>query len=379
MALPPAPQNVSTGHAPPGMGSAFSGPGSGRAPIQTPTPAQAQPINPYGAQAQAYYAKLNQNTANDAWNASNQQYINAFNQHYGESQARLQSNLQQALGELGQRRDAAAQVVAGLPGQINSSYNFASGLLNSSEKAGLGALSKDVRGGASAYNAPAQETLALNRTAGQNLAPFLNLGMLANYQSGAAGLRQQEMVGEQGLADQRANFDMEQLRTKSQHDQTIADQNAAWAHQDAATASQRAWEEKQANKEHGWKEADIAAQNQSALNAQPTAEQGLQGTGLTTGEVDELRNSTDYKSIAAEASKGDKASINAQQLTNRLQSQGARGLKLLALLQRENPSFFSSGGKKLTHDGSDANAWYYSPNANWASRFVPDFQTGFNG
>lgn len=301
-----------------------------------PVHAPAAPaVDPYGPQAIAFYRALDQNKANDAWNASNQQYIDAFNKHYADSQGRLQSNLNQALGELGQRRDAAAQVVAGLPGQINSSYNFASGLLGGAEKAGLGALSKDVRGGASAYNAPALETLALNRAAGQNLAPFLNLGMMANYQSGAAGLRQQEMVGEQSLADQRANFDMEQLHTKSQHEQAIADRAAEWAHQDAATQSQRDWQSKQAEKEHGWKTEDTAAQNKAALGSTPALDPALAQAGLSQGDANEVENSPLYQRISsqmARATPEEIRQITAEQSRYLSNSADPLAKKILAVL-----------------------------------------------
>lgn len=133
-------------------------------------------------------------------------YINAFSQSLNASRAGIDKQLAQSLGELGQRRNAAAQVVAQLPGEANQSYAAAEQGLAGAGAAGAGAVSQDVAGSAGALAGPLREALAQNRGGTAAMQPFLNLANMANYQGGEALLNQQAMVGRQGIDAEQRGF-----------------------------------------------------------------------------------------------------------------------------------------------------------------------------
>lgn len=131
-------------------------------------------------------------------------YIDAYNASLANARSGINTQLAQALGELGQRRDAAAGIVAGLPGEVAKTAAGSQGALAQANKAALGALGPGSAGQIQVGQGALGSALAGEQSAAASMQPYLGLANMANYQSGAAGLRQQAMQGQQALdADQR--------------------------------------------------------------------------------------------------------------------------------------------------------------------------------
>lgn len=146
-------------------------------------------------------------------------YINAFNQNLTASRAAIDKQLAQAMGELGQRRDAAAAVVAQLPADAARAYQGSSTGLSQAAAAGQGAISPDVAGQVGALAAPLQAALSQNKAGTASMQPFLNLANMANYQGGTALLNQQAMAGRQQLDAEGRSFLTNLLGQQLSYDQ----------------------------------------------------------------------------------------------------------------------------------------------------------------
>lgn len=150
-------------------------------------------------------------------------YISQFNASYANSNSQIDAGLRQALGELDKRRQGAADVVASLPAQLQGTYGFAQQNMANAGAQGLGALSQDVQRSAKAYDAPYANALKADQAAAQGLTPFLNLGVLANAQSGTAMLNQQAMAGRLDLEQQKRAFEMNMAEKRADRKQSEDD------------------------------------------------------------------------------------------------------------------------------------------------------------
>jgi hypothetical protein len=164
-------------------------------------------------------------TAQPGLNPAYQPYLNAFNQSLQTSRAAIDKQLQQSLSELGQRRDAAAGVVAQLPNDVAQSYAGAQqGLQGAQQFSGtIAGMAPGAAAQANAMAAPLASALAQNRAGSASMVPFLNLANMAGAQGGEALLRQQALAGNQAIDQQQQGFLGNMLQTQMSAD--LARQN----------------------------------------------------------------------------------------------------------------------------------------------------------
>lgn len=217
-------------------------------------------------------------------------YLSQFNSSIANSRKSIDTQLAQAMGELGQRRDAAAKVVAGLPGEVNQAYAPAQAGLQQAGVAGQGALSQDVRGSVGALAGPLQSALAQEKGGGNAMQPYLDLANQANYGAGSSALRQQAMVGQQALDSKQQDFVQSLLQNQLSRQQ---------ANDDFYSHSQFTHDLNQQDTQ-----AAHATAVQDATNAHNTAKTDAQDqaiSGETGGhiqsqaEMDAIRSSPAYK------------------------------------------------------------------------------------
>ena len=173
--------------------------------IPPPTSAQLAAGMAYGAA----HESGNPNTLQPDTN-----YVQAFNASIGAQRQAIDNMLASSMSQLGDRRDAAAKVIAAMPGQVAQTYKSAEGQQSAIMNAANAGSKNDQAIGAGA-NAPLiQNELAANEAAGKAATPLVQLGATANYDLGAAGLQQQALAGTQAADQQQAAFDAQQAATQ---------------------------------------------------------------------------------------------------------------------------------------------------------------------
>lgn len=222
--------------------------------------------------------------------AAYQPYIDSFNKSLQSSQAAIAAQIAQAQQQMGQRRDAAAQVVAGLPAAAKQSYQGASQGLSSALAAGQGSLSPDVAGKVSALGGPLDAALQQNQAGESGMEPFLNLANMANYQTGSSNLSAaQANATAQGQTEQRtlqSALLQAQVAANSQQHQNdfTAQQNAL--NREASLGQQAAATDAQTNAQLAASGYHTTAAQVRAVQADPTGILAritkLEQTGVTT-------------------------------------------------------------------------------------------------
>lgn len=217
-------------------------------------------------------------------------YLDQFNTSLAGSRKAIDTQLAQAMGELGQRRDAAAHVVAGLPGEISRAYAPAQAGLQQAGVAGQGALSQDVRGSVGAMSGPLQSALAMEKGGGNAMRPYLDLANQANYGAGSAALRQQAMIGQQSIDAQQREFVQSLLANQLQRKQANDDFYAHSQFTHDLNAEDDA-------KHHEQAIADAAAGHRTAMTDKADAEIDANTGGhiKTQAEMDSIRSSPAYR------------------------------------------------------------------------------------
>jgi hypothetical protein len=320
------------------------------------------PVNPVTTNPQAYAGITPQDWANlAAYKAPPtappvnpyQSYIDAFNNSQTQARAGLDKSLTQAQQELAGRRDAAAQVAAGLPGQVASAYNGAAAGLQSGENAINASSLPGESGNGAGIMAPYSQALQQDKAGANALGPFIALAQRANYDSGQAALAQQGLIGTQGLAQDKQNFDQALMLKQADNTTAQANQAAQWAHD-------KAWANDPSNPASiAGQEALKANADQSALASQPAA--GIDSTaGMSAADLKAVQGSAPYASAVgaingymndSTISAGRKADL-AQGYVTALQTANPQ---LLATLKAKFPDFFK-GAKSQTSSQTDQGA-----------------------
>jgi hypothetical protein len=165
-------------------------------------------------------------------------YLNAYHNNIQQSRAMIDKQLTSALQSLGQRRDAAAGVVAQIPQLAAANYNTVRG----NEK-GAQNIAGGIAGLAPGTSA-AQAFAPLGAAAQQDVAgtksmvPFMNLANMAAYQGGTTALQQQAMQGNQQLDSEQRAFQNQLLMAQITGDQSAKNLNTQhqWSIEDAQRA-----------------------------------------------------------------------------------------------------------------------------------------------
>lgn len=195
-----APASQSTGPLP-GYGSVpATGQGTTFSPYSAPQnpaldPSLVAPFNPSGDYAAQFHASI------------------------GSQRQALDNALATSLAQLGGRRDAAAKVIAGIPGQVQGEFKAANARAanvkgNADKAEGVGR-ANGGKGGDLNAGLYAQD-LNQNEAASTAVTPLLQLGATANYDLGASGLQQQHLAGVSALEQQQAAFDQQMAGQQSQ-------------------------------------------------------------------------------------------------------------------------------------------------------------------
>jgi hypothetical protein len=156
-----------------------------------------------------------------------QKYVDQFKMSQAQQQQAINAGLMQAMQGLGQRRDAAANTVATLPGAVNDTYartQADAARQAAQENAQVGA---NVDAGARALiasNAAGEKGAALGMT------PLLQAGVTADYSKGATTLSNTKMMNEAALQQQQQDFDTKLLMAQAQWQQGQQDKSAAYQH-----------------------------------------------------------------------------------------------------------------------------------------------------
>ncbi len=154
----------------------------------------------------------------------NQQYVDAFNASLSKQRGAIDSTLAANLGAMGHRRDLAATTVAAGAKDVQMAANNQQ-TVNAQSARGVDA--NLVPGAAKGANANAglyQGVINSAKSTDTQVAPMLQLGVQANYDTGAAQLRSAATTAQSALDQKSADFAMQQ-----------ASQQADYAHQAAAT------------------------------------------------------------------------------------------------------------------------------------------------
>lgn len=270
-----------------------------------------------------------------------QAYVDQFKQSQAAQQQTINAGLLQAMHGLGERRDAAAQLVASLPGQYGNIQNEANQDLAASAQ--TAALPKGVPTTADAQ--------AVMNTTNQGIAngnaqigiaakqgvPLLNMATAADYSKGATTLQNTHMMNQAQIQAQQQGFDSDMLKAQAQfqHDQAAQQQ----AHSDAL-ALERMREGHDTN-ERTSTEAWQASQNKASADAAPALDPVLAQQGITQGDATRAKQSPAYveysKALGADSTKD--AEGRAAMIRAHLQ---ATNPALLAVLVEEFPTQFAN-------------------------------------
>lgn len=168
-----------------------------------------------------------------------QSYVNQFKASQASQQQAINAGLMQAMQGLGQRRDAAAQLVASVPGTYQGISNAAN-----ADSAAANKLVADQPNGVTGPATQAIQQLNTNAnnsiaTAGKQITPLLNMGVAADYSKGQTTLSNQQMQNNAALAQQQSQFDQHMLDQRAQA-QSEWDKMQASFHHDDTTAKNAA-------------------------------------------------------------------------------------------------------------------------------------------
>lgn len=155
-----------------------------------------------------------------------QAYVDQFHASQAQMQQSLNSSLAQALSGLKQRRDAAAKVVATLPGEYDAAYTQATNAATSAAHNAASAFHGPTIGGATGQKDIAKGN-ANARAAGKAAQPLLEAGITADYSKGQTTLANTNMQNQALLADQNAQFAAQMAHDQAAFDNANAQQKAA--------------------------------------------------------------------------------------------------------------------------------------------------------
>jgi hypothetical protein len=131
-------------------------------------------------------------------------YISAYNNAYNTQMAQIKAGLTASLGQVQQRRDQAAGIVAKMPAKVNSNYQQVANderTMNADVTGGLtGRAAQDVAGAQVRGN----DVLAENKGAQNDTQDYMNLGITANQQADEAALNSSANSAEANAAQQKA-------------------------------------------------------------------------------------------------------------------------------------------------------------------------------
>jgi hypothetical protein len=163
------------------------------------------------------------------------QYVQQFQASQAKQQQAINAGLMQAMQGLGQRRDAAANLVASMPGQYNNIMNEANADLANSKGANAPMIGRN--GGPAPVDAAGASNAQLiansNKQigiAGKEGTPLLQAGVTADYSKGATTLSNQKMQNDASLAQQAQAFAMQQAQAKAQAEQDWIKMQYGWHH-----------------------------------------------------------------------------------------------------------------------------------------------------
>jgi hypothetical protein len=170
------------------------------------------------------------------------QYVSQFQASQAQQQQAINSGLLQAMQGLGQRRDAAAKLVASVPGQYNAIQAQATQAANSN----AGAPTVTAGQGAGVAQAAVNSNNALiaegNRSIGQagaSMTPLLNMGVAADYSKGQTTLNNTHMMNQAAIAQQQTDFDQKMAEMKASAAQDWMKMQYGYHHDDAVRQQER--------------------------------------------------------------------------------------------------------------------------------------------
>jgi hypothetical protein len=223
-------------------------------------------------------------------------YVAQFQRSQAAQQQAINAGLVQALGGLGQRRDAASKVVATLPGEFDKAYLQATA--NQHEQAKLTApptspvpLSERAAAAERANQASITAGNTQAQAAGHANQPLLEAGIAADYSKGATTLDNTKMQNQAALSDEATQFAMQQYRDQFQADQS---------RQAAGEAYMRDVAGQKTAHDYRMEEAAFS----SSLGGTPKDNAPASGfIGLTNGDVSAVTQSPDYQNNVANLTK----------------------------------------------------------------------------
>jgi hypothetical protein len=237
------------------------------APTDTRTPAQWA----------ADLAKLAGATPQPNLSAGMQAYAGQFAASQQQQQQAINAGLLSAMAGLGQRRDAASKVVAGMPGQFQAIYNEAT----NGATHGVVPMPANLTPAAKAAEIANNNTNAGERAgylaAGKGITPLMEAGVTADYSKGVSTLDNTKMQNEAALAQQNQAFQLEMAKSKD------AAAAAQQSHSDAASMQQAGFLhdlQMQANT-FAHQPTPLTPQQQQDLTNQGNLDLGAQKNGFT--------------------------------------------------------------------------------------------------
>lgn len=253
-----------------------------------------------------------------------QEYVGALTGSIGKQRQALDAHLSQALDSLGQRRDAAAQTYAQLPGQLAQNGAFSQAGLEGAADTEQAGLSADTQ---ARYGGQLQQPVAdaaRERGADQDfsagLQPLLDTANTANYTVGQDRLNAEHLSGEMALDQQQGQIQAQAALQKAQSNQQLQ-----------SAILQQGFAQKNAEQQHTW---DLESQTNQASLA-PATDKLLAAQGLTEGQALQARQNPAYSWYQQQISKGD---MSPEELYFNLRNSGDPALQ--AVVVRDNPEYF---------------------------------------
>lgn len=255
-----------------------------------------------------------------------QEYVGALTGSIGKQRQALDAHLSQALDSLGQRRDAAAQTYAALPGQLQQNGQFSQEGLGQAADSEMGGLSADTKARfGDQLQAPVGDA-ARERGADEQfsagLQPLLDTANTANYTVGQDRLNAEHLNGEMALDQQQGQIQA-----------TAALQKAQAGQQLQSAILQQGFAQKNAEQQHTW---DLENQTTQAGLAKAT-DPLLAAQGLTQAQAADALKNPAYKWYSDQISKGD---MSPEELYYNLRNSGDPALQ--AVVIRNNPEYFKA-------------------------------------
>lgn len=275
-----------------------------------------------------------------------QQYVDQFKASQANQQQAINAGLMQAMQGLGQRRDAAAQLVSSLPGQYGTIMNEANADQKNSAAVDARAKGAPVSpNSAAVLGANSQLISNANKQigiAGKQGVPLLNMAVAADYSKGATTLNNTHMQNQAQLADRQQAFDSDMLKSQAawqqQQEQSKVAQNNAFAMEQMREAHDQAM----ASADRAWK----TDQNKAALANQPATDPTLAQAGVTQAEASTIKASKQYQELSGQLSRASAKDAQGQaaMITSWLADKNPTLLKILAA---ENPTVFKDAEKHM--------------------------------